>query len=259
MPKYTLPQRNNDSDDSGGFLVRDLIRFFIVDIILIVAIKTLLGLGFFPSVDHYVLAILASKVILFLYLLWLIRDRRDASWDETGATRIGPWWGWPVGLAIYAAGFALIPIVDRFNKTLMEHLHAAVGWVYTPQPQDVMILIFEDILQNPVRVVLIFFIVVAGPFMEELAFRGVGIDAYRRSSGVFAALLLTSVLFGLFHFNLGLLLPLSFLGLVFGVIRVVSRNLWCPICIHALHNSVALLAMAHELGFLETFKNGWPR
>ncbi len=71
-------------EGSGGFLVRDLMRFLLVDIILIAAQKLLLGLGFFTRPDAYVLTILTCKIILMIYLVWLIRDRRDA-WRETGA------------------------------------------------------------------------------------------------------------------------------------------------------------------------------
>lgn len=251
MPRYSLPQKS--ADDDSGFQTRDIIRFFIVDIILIIAVRLMLGLGVFPSVDAYVIAILGSKVILFLYLLWLVRDRRGA-WAETGAATIGRWWALPLGVLAAAAAYPLLLYVNELNHTLMLRLHGALGWVYTPQPQDVVVFIFEDFLQKPVRIALIGFTVLFGPFMEELAFRGVGIDAYRRSGGAAAALVWTSLLFGLYHFSLPLVLPLAFLGLVFGALRVVTRSLWPSLAAHCLHNSFALLIMAHELGVLETIR-----
>ncbi|MCD8351650.1 MAG: CPBP family intramembrane metalloprotease [Planctomycetaceae bacterium] len=250
MPRYSLPQEN---PADSGFQTRDLIRFFLVDIILIVLLRLLLAIGFFAEVDHYVLAILGSKVVLFLYLAWLIRDRRNA-WPETGIANAGRWWAWPVSIVAYAAFYPILLYCNSLNRILMVRLHDALGWVYTPQPQDVMVLIFEDILQTPVRVLLIFFTVIAGPFMEELAFRGVGLDAYRRTVGVFWALVWTGLLFGLYHFSLELLLPLGFLGVFFGAVRLVTGSLWCGVLVHCLHNAVTLLIMAHGLGVLETLK-----
>ncbi|MDR1745352.1 MAG: CPBP family intramembrane metalloprotease [Planctomycetota bacterium] len=243
MPRYSLPQ---NARDGSGFQGRDVIRFFMVDLILIIALRLLMGLGVFPTVDAYVLAILGSKVVLFLYLFWLIRDRRDA-WPETGATGIGHWWTLPAGVLAYAAFYPALLFMNSFNRVMMIRLHAALGWVYNPQPQDVMVFIFEDILQTPVRILLIAFTVLLGPFMEELAFRGVGIDAYRRTGGVVWAVVWTSFLFGLYHFDLNLLLPLTCLGVLFGALRVATGTLWSALVAHCLHNIFTLLVMAHEL------------
>lgn len=230
-----------------GFLVRDLLRFFMVDVILIIGLRLFLFLGLFSDPNAYVLGILATKVILLAYILWIVRDRRDA-WPETGGATAGRWWAWPAGLALYAAAYPITIQINKLNHQLMIHLHNWFGWHYAREPQDVMILIFENILENPVRILLVFFTVVAGPFMEELAFRGIGMDAFRRRRGLIWALFWTSILFGLYHFRLDLLLPLSFLGLVFGAARAMSRSLWCAVCIHCLHNAVAIYIMARELG-----------
>lgn len=244
-----------DENNTHGFLARDLIRFFIVDIILIIAAKLMVGLGVITHPDTHVGVILAGKVVLLLYLFWLVRDRRDA-WTETGAATAGKWWAWPASIALYAAAYPALVYVDRFNRVVMLKLHAWLDIEYVPTPQDVMILIFEDILSNPVRIVLILFVVLIGPFMEELAFRGVGMDSYRRRSGVVWALVITSVLFGLYHFSIHLVIPLSFLGLIFGIARVFSHSLWCAILIHCLHNGLTLAVMAHELGILDTLIPG---
>ena len=232
--------------EGGGFLTRDILRFFAVDIVIILLLRLMLGLGLFPTPDSYVCGILAGKAALFCYLVWLIRDRRGA-WPETGATTAGRWWAWPLALALYAGYAFLQPRIGAFNLGLMEHAYSLLGRQYVPEPQDVMLYIFSTLLNRPIRLILVFFTVIAGPFMEELAFRGMGMDAYRRTGGPAWALVWTSVLFGLFHFRLDLLLPLGFLGLLFGIVREVSRTLWCAILVHCLHNALALWVMSREL------------
>lgn len=242
----------NNADEkkqNNGFLVRDLIRFFIVDVILIIATRLMLGLGVITRPNTHVIVILAGKLVLLCYLVWLVRDRREA-WPETGATTAGKWWAWPASIGLYAAAYPLIAHIDRLNRAAMEKIHAWLGLVYEPTPQDVMILIFENILDSPVRLLLVAFVVLIGPFMEELAFHGMGLDAYRRTAGLFWAIVVTSVLFGAYHFSLDLLIPLSFLGLVFGLARVMSQSLWCAIMVHCLHNALTLAIMANELGLL---------
>lgn len=246
----------DDPDAERGFQTRDLFRFFLVDIILVISMKLLLGLGVFPSVNAYVLAIVGSKVVLFCYLVWLIKNRGDA-WPETGAAGPGRWWGWPAALLFYAAFYFLFPWFEDFNRLVMEWLHVALEWRYAPVPQDVIILIFEDVVDIPIRLVLVLFTVLIGPAMEELAFRGVGLDAFKRSWGMVWAIAITSLLFGLYHFSLHLLLPLSLLGVVFALVRTMTRSLWCSIGIHCLHNGLALTVTAASLGMLDGVE--WAR
>ena len=247
---------NIDPAMEKGFQVRDLMRFFTVDIILIVLLKLLLGLGFFATPDHYVLAVIGSKVVLFAYLMWLIKDRRDA-WPETGAAARGPWWAWAGMIALYAGHFLASPWIDRFNINLMRQLYEAFDWAYVPAPQDIVVLIFEDIVNLPTRLALVFLTVFAGPFMEELAFRGVGLDGFKRSFNTFWAVVWISLLFGLYHFSLPLLLPLSLLGVLFAVVRLVSGSLWCAVAMHCLHNGLALAITAHRLGVFDSWLSHW--
>ncbi len=238
---------------SAGFQTRDVVRFFTVDII-VTAVLTLLQLiDFFKTDDQHVVAILVSKALIFLYLVWLIRDRREA-WPETGAATAGKWWAWLLAPVVYACGYPLLLWCDQRNIELMTRFYAWLGLVYEHRPQTVTILAFEDILAPPVRVALILMIVIAGPVLEELAFRGMMMDAYRRRRNVVWSVVATGVLFGLYHFSLPFLLPLSVLGILFGIVRVACKTLWCSIFIHCLHNSLTMLLMADSLGILREWK-----
>lgn len=239
--------QNDDDPASTGFLPRDLIRFFVVDVILIAATRLMLGLGLVTLPDTHITIILAGKLILLLYLIWLIREKRNA-WTATGAATIGKWWAWPASIGLYAVAYFALGPISRANHTLMVMAHSWLGMVYDPKPQDVMILIFENILSSQVRIALIVFVVLVGPLMEEFAFRGIGFNAYRRTSGIVRSLLFTSILFGLYHFTLHLAIPLAFLGMIFGLARIMANSLWCAIFIHCLHNALTLAILASQLG-----------
>lgn len=241
---------NNDDPATTGFLPRDLIRFFIVDVILIAMTRLMLSLGLITHPDMHVIIILAGKMALFFYVIWLIREKRNA-WKETGGATLGKFWAWPVCLGLYGLAYFALGHISRANHFLMFQIHTWLGLPYDPKPQDVMILIFEDILSSPVRIALIIFVILVGPLMEELAFRGIGLDAYRRTSNILRALILTSILFGLYHFTLHLVIPLAFLGFLFGLARVLTNSLWCAIFIHCLHNALTLVILAAELGALD--------
>lgn len=233
-----------------GFKTRDLVRFLAVDIIVLFSIKLLLGLGLFPDVDWYVAAILASKLVLAAYLIWIIRDFRQA-WPETGAVSGGRLWGWLAAFAVYGLAYPFLLHFQKYNHLLLEKLYLLFGSTYIPEPQDVMVLVFEDILSLPLRIVLVTFVALFGPLLEELAFRGVGVDAYSRTGGTIFTLATTSLLFGLYHFSIQLFLPLSLIGLLFGIARYLSKTLWCPILLHCFHNLLSLATTAQALGLID--------
>ena len=82
-------------------------------------------------------------------------------------------------------------------------------------------------------------VLVIGPWMEELAFRGHIRDLLRASAGPAAGLFGTAILFGLMH---GVLyaVPLALLGVLFGWLRERTGGLLVPLVVHALHNGLAL-------------------
>ena len=236
--------------------MRDVVRFFVVDVIVTAALRLLELIGLFKTIDQHVIAILVSKVLVFLYLVWLVRARREA-WPETGAATAGKWWAWPLALAIYAASYPLIKFIDGLNLGLMTQIYAWLGLVYEHKPQVVIILTFEDILTPAVRIALILTIVLVGPILEELAFRGMMLDAYRRKRNVVWSIVATGVLFGGYHFSLPFFLPLSVFGIVFGTVRVACKTLWCSIFVHCLHNTLTLCLVAHNIGVLQELYENW--
>ncbi len=233
---------------SEGFLVRDLVRFLAVNIVVLVLLQFLLGLGFFTGPDEYVLTVLASKLVLLAYLIWLIRYR-DNAWPETGITRAGRWWAWPASLAAYAAVYPLLLWFNNINHAMLARIYAWVGWVYRPEAQDVQLLLFNNLVDSRTRLVLLVFVVLVGPFMEELAFRGMGLDAFRRAGGLASAIVWTSLLFGLYHFSFQALLPLTLLGALFAGVRAWTGTLWCAVLLHCFHNALTL-ALAARLASL---------
>lgn len=78
---------------------------------------------------------------------------------------------------------------------------------------------------------------------EELLFRGVLQKTLERALNPHMAVILSSLIFGLFHLQFERILPLFFLGLLLGYSYYLSRNLWIAIILHFLNNSVQLFAM----------------
>ncbi len=80
---------------------------------------------------------------------------------------------------------------------------------------------------------------------EEALFRGVIQTNLAGAMGVVAALLVTSVLFGLVHFVTSTYAVMAgIIGLYLGVISIWSGNVFVPMVVHALYYFVALMYLA---------------
>lgn len=83
-------------------------------------------------------------------------------------------------------------------------------------------------------------------FVEELALRGYLLNLLKGRLGVTAALILSSLLFGLLHID-----PLHstvtfFMGIYFGILALLTGGIWVPVLAHAFNNFMAILAAAWQ-------------
>jgi membrane protease YdiL (CAAX protease family) len=81
------------------------------------------------------------------------------------------------------------------------------------------------------------------PTCEEVFFRGFALPGIARSMPIWAAIVVSSLLFGVAHVDFGSFAPLVVIGLLLGVVRWKTRSLWPPIFLHTLNNVAALLAL----------------
>ena len=82
---------------------------------------------------------------------------------------------------------------------------------------------------------------IVGPIAEEIFFRGFVLPGLMKRFGVTQSLLLSSLLFGIFHFDPGAIVPTFILGLALGWVYLKTGALWPAIFAHGLHNSLAIM------------------
>lgn len=84
---------------------------------------------------------------------------------------------------------------------------------------------------------------------EEFIHRGILLQGTKHI-GFYKAIIISSICFGLIHFNIGQVGYAIILGLVMGFCSVVAKNIWVPIIMHFMNNFIAIyLEFATE--------NGW--
>ena len=123
--------------------------------------------------------------------------------------------------------FALFNVVEPINQALLPHLYLPEGIVAKRKPAD----------KSRASPPCIGRALVGAPLFEELQSRAFILQALTAAMSLRSALLLQGLLFGAQHFQIGLVLPLSVTGWIWGVLYVNSKNLLVPILIHAMWNA----------------------
>ena len=85
---------------------------------------------------------------------------------------------------------------------------------------------------------LILFAITPG-ICEEIMFRGVMLRAYERL-GIKRAIVITGILFGLFHFDVQNFLGPAFLGILFAYMVYKTNSIYSSMIAHAINNTIAL-------------------
>jgi membrane protease YdiL (CAAX protease family) len=133
------------------------------------------------------------------------------------------WWVVPAGLAgVYAAGVVHDIIVHPKQQAIVSAFpRTAIG-----------IAMFTLVA------------VILAPVFEEILFRGFLFRGLANSFGWVWGAVLSAVIFGVAHLQLDVFLPLAALGFVLAWAYHKTGSLWTTITMHALFNTIAVLAWA---------------
>ena len=106
----------------------------------------------------------------------------------------------------------------------------------------------------------LFHIALIPAFCEEILFRGYVLRAFEKSWGIVVAVIVSGIIFGLFHIQLANLLPLATLGVILALMTWLSGSLWPAIVAHFINNGAAVLVGASypELMFADTTYEDLP-
>ena len=110
---------------------------------------------------------------------------------------------------------------------------------YSPAQQILFEIIFNEKGVGAL-VFLAVLVVLIGPIVEEVFFRGFAYSALKKRCGVRKAMVLTAVIFAALHANLFGFLPIMLLGFLLAFVYEKTGSLISSITIHALHNGLML-------------------
>lgn len=254
---YSMPQRTSSWAERNGFAHWALaILWLIVALILfqVVAGLVLVGLLFFSgelTAAEDVAEVLMSRVdllfignsigqVLFIGLATFVIVQLHAGsdkkwsflrlqWKEKTPLFLGL--GFFLVLAVQPIvlylGYvnSLLPIPDVFSDMQISQYQMIEEFLKTDG-----ILLFG-----------LFHIALIPAFCEEVLFRGYVLRAFEKSWGIIAAIIVSGIVFGMFHIQLGNLMPLAFLGMVLAVMTWLSGSIWPAVLAHFINNGAAVV------------------
>lgn len=156
---------------------------------------------------------------------------------------VAPRLGRALVLALLVA-FGVLPIawsLAEVSAKFMQLLHLK------PTVQD-PVQMLQTAVAVPMRVLIGFLAVAVAPLAEEVIFRGLIYPTIKQQGFPRLALWGTSFLFAAVHHNLAVLLPLTFLAVVWTLLYETTGNLLAPIFAHALFNLLNLFWVITQPG-----------
>jgi membrane protease YdiL (CAAX protease family) len=178
---------------------------------------------------------LAAQVASLALILVVVPRRVGPDWKRQLAFR-RPWWFHVLLVVLLLPGFMLLAdgiqeILTRITSIRMPVAPGALNQVFAPWPRWLTVLT-----------------VGIGPgVVEELWCRGFLGRGLCARYGLIAGIIFTSVLFGLLHVDPLYAIVTGCMGAYLHFTYLATRSIWVPILLHALNNSVAMLAILSGL------------
>lgn len=139
---------------------------------------------------------------------------------------------------------ALVPVPDFFSNM-----------------QNTQMQMIETFLKGDHVVWLTLFHVALVPAVcEETLYRGYVMRAFEKSWGIWPAIIISGILFGLYHMQLSNLLPLASLGIIFAFVTWTSQSIYPAIVAHLINNGGSVLVGTYhpESAFAELTPETMP-
>ncbi|WP_377965599.1 CPBP family intramembrane glutamic endopeptidase [Almyronema epifaneia] len=171
-------------------------------------------------------------------IVWWIGHRHRLQYRALIGTRPKQF-SWTAAVVLTVA--LLIFSLGAFQLSFYGLSFVAPTLVEETLQQPPTLMTAETSLPGFYRSLMLLNVVVVAPVAEEFIFRALLLHRWGTKWGTPAAVVLSSVLFGVLHTNL---VGLFVFGLVMALLYLKTRSLWAPIFCHMLNN---VLAIALEL------------
>jgi len=143
------------------------------------------------------------------------------------------------------APLLILTIYPFLNLTYILNKESFLGNIM-PEQQEQYAMLVEALLRPTSFFFFLFNLIIIAVFpavLEEYFFRGTLQRLFLERMNVHIAVLLTSVIFSLIHFEFSAFLPRIILGILLGYIFYLSGNIWLSVFTHLFNNGLEVTQM----------------
>lgn len=177
------------------------------------------------TIGSLVIYVLSLGIIIGLP--WLIKKYRTSK-QELGLDSHMTW----TDLLLAPAAFIVYILLSFLLTSIASHL----PFYNVNQVQDTG---FSGLSHGYEYFLAFFTLVIIAPVSEEVLFRGYLLGKLRKYIPIWASVLITSLLFGLVHFEWNVGVDVFALSIVLCLLRIQTGRLWPSIVLHMIKNSIA--------------------
>jgi membrane protease YdiL (CAAX protease family) len=216
-----------------------VVSFYIAQVILLGLIWLLnffhISLGFLnPTVANTLLSALLYIITLILVgAVPLIIKKYHTTKTEIGLQRLPSW----SDILITPAGLIVYLILSSLLMLFATHF---LTWIDINQAQNTG---FSHLNQRYEYILAFLTLVVVAPIAEETLFRGYLYGKLKKFMPFWAAIIITSVVFGAIHGQWDLAIDTFALSVVLCVLRETTGSLWSSILLHMTKNGIAFFIL----------------
>lgn len=195
------------------------------------------------SLRNTVIAALVYVLTLVIVIgaPWAVRGIRT-TWQELGLTKLPTW----VDIALAPAAFIAYTIIAGIVIVAVSSL---IPGFDANEAQDVG---FEAMSKYYEYILAFITLVVIAPVCEEVLIRGYLYGKLRKVSSFIVALLISSVLFALMHFQWNVAVNVFPLAVILVLLRAKTNSIWAGIFLHMLKNGIAFYLLFINPTFFHT-------
>jgi len=193
-----------------------------------------IGLDWTPDLLDSLALISIQVLALIGSVYFLGLRRRGLGWDAVGLRHTA--WYWL--LAAAAVSLFFLPIRGLIGLLVQSAMN-----IPAESMDDVLTLLAPADRTWWGTLAMIFLVGLAVPFAEEVFFRGVIYRWLRDRWGLWAGVIISSMVFGLVHGNVAMAASNFILGIILALMYEYSGSLWPAVAVHSVNNLVAQLSI----------------
>lgn len=128
---------------------------------------------------------------------------------------------------------------------LMQYPISLVSQITSDIFGDQLSFLFDDVVSSSSLLMLVLLIAVAPAICEELIFRGILFNEYKKSTSIKTLVLMNGLLFGLFHMNIQQFSYAFIFGVLSAIVVYLTDSIYPSILMHFLNNFISVIEMKY--------------